>query len=452
MQENREYVGWWWLPEDPARQVPGELSYDPSKGLFLKLNGIFEEDPNSVPSYYRIVLGKSHRGDPLTLYNCFVTRVGVPSRGYPISTYYIGVAFVGYHFNKPEDIRFSNLTVRFEYLEEWLGFHVFHYEHGLDEKLTITYKKPEPIKMEFDLFDIRINYYLEYTMGDGWREGRMSSQAYLSIDLKNDLSLDDAYYIINHLRNFITLGIGKPIGILEFEGRTRNLEEHKRIEILFQKPQYIGDQPRINPWDMVFPFNSISKNPKYFLDNWLGKVNRLEPIYDLFFATLYIPNLFPVHEFLSLAQTIEAYHSRTFSNNILPVDNFKRLREDIAGKIDKLSKEYRSHFYARLDYMNEKTLRSRLIELLTKYDFLIKGFGYNIEGLANQVVDARNYYTHYSDALKDRAVDIKDLPILAQKLRFILLGILLNEIGFNEEQIIACVYRYKNRSEIRRVI
>ena len=54
---------------------------------------------------------------------------------------------------------------------------------------------------------------------------------------------------------------------------------------------------------------------------------------------------------------------------------------------------------------------------------------------AGRIRDNRNYYTHYSDKYKAKAISLSELFILSEKLKIILMVAVLKEISFTNEQL-----------------
>jgi len=456
MIESRDIPGYWWLPDNPDQRVPGNLLYSPLEGLTLSLNGAFhEENKYRDPEYYHnFILGFSQNGKNITLQGCFLKSGTQSFPGYPQSSYVIKVAFLGIHITNERDVKFKEYIFRLGALEEWLGIRPFKdkSEH-VDEKsiYTISYELPEPIIIELDNFKMEINYGYTMGLGDEWREKRIETYASICIKYDTDVPLDEVFNVINLTRNFISLGVGERIGIIQFEARFSEFGKKEDVELLYRTSVYQDELDSIRFWRMVFRYNNISDNPKLYLKNWFDKSATLGPVYDLFFATFYIPNIYSLHEFPSLAQALEAYHSRTFNNEVLQQVEFTTLKHNIIKEIKQIPEEYQSHFYSKVRYMNKKNLRDKLDELFSKYSFIVNQVVNDVHQFREEIADTRNYYTHYDEKIKDKATDIKFLSILAQKIRFILLGILLYEIGFEKDLILTGIEVYKSKWEITRV-
>src|SRR2546422_835131 len=127
-----EFKGSWRVPEHPNEEVPGTLYYNAGEDIRLELMGSFgkffkaDGDVERLalgPRQIRIVLGVSQEGRHCTLLDVYeVPRL----TGHLDDLRVLSVAraqhlFVGSHFSSEEDLRFSVVSVRFSYLEEWVG-------------------------------------------------------------------------------------------------------------------------------------------------------------------------------------------------------------------------------------------------------------------------------------------------------------------------------------------
>lgn len=456
MSTPSEYSGSWWLPENPENRIHGKLSYDLEKGTTLSLDGAFTEYPDNG-NFYEIILGDSF-GEEITLSNCLLkdfqeSIVSNSNKRYKSSEFVITVFYVGCHFTKKEDIKFSQLSVKFSQLEEWLGKRLFKFERrkneeGLREhilKLTM----PNAKKIDLDKLKISIGYGFSTHMA--WLKPKFEATVGVSIEVDDKMHIDNFYKIVYHIRNFLSLSTGNPISILSITGRNENIDKYKRIQMFYRK-EPAGEELFSQPF---FPiqYKSISEHLESYLQNWFDIVENVKPTYDLFFGTIYNPHLYLNHTFLSLAQALESYLNRTSDSEIMPTESFEDVKNHMLEIIGEIPEEYKQQFEPKVKSgMNRKSFRKKLKEMFKEeYSNLFVSFIDKKDEFIGKVVDTRNYYTHYSPELEVRAVKREDLPILSQNLRFILIVILLKEIGFNDKLIRHALAQYM-RFRIRQIV
>ena len=74
-------------------------------------------------------------------------------------------------------------------------------------------------------------------------------------------------------------------------------------------------------------------------------------------------------------------------------------------------------------------------KIIDIYQDLLNFFIEDRKSFIEKVVNTRNYLTHHSEDLKERAVKGEDLYYLTQKLKICLETCLLNEMGFSLKNI-----------------
>ncbi len=403
MRDSVEYSGLWWLPKNPENKIHGKLIYNPTERTILSLDGAFNAKSRYGENFYEIILGVSSDGKKITLKNCLQTKKNIrhlPQRKeqYATSESAVSVFYVGCHFARKEDIKFTRLSVRYSQLEEWLGERPFDCkesknEEGLSEHIW-KFTMPKAKEIILDKCKITISY--GFSMGFGVSiTPEFEAHVGISVDVGDEMHIDDFFPIVYHIKNFLSLAVGDEVSILAIKGTNKNLKDCETIQLSYSEE--IPKQRLFSSPFLPFQYNAISKRPEYFFQKWFNMVEKSKPTYDLYFGTVYNPHLYPTLTFLSFAQALESYHSRTF------------------------------------DGKTRKSLRTRIKELFRKYGKLFSVFIDNRNKFTRKVVDTRNYYTHYSKHLEKRATKVLDLPFLSDKLRLMLIVILLKEIGFDDD-------------------
>jgi hypothetical protein len=212
-------------------------------------------------------------------------------------------------------------------------------------------------------------------------------------------------------------------------------------------PRTSGEKESIDRFAWYPPpveYQAISGRLKFYLQNWFDMIERYQPAYELLFGTI-SERVYPVNEFLSLSQALEAYHSRKFENRIVSDDLFNKPKSKFLRIINELPVEHRPEFQSKVEFMNRKTLRRRTKELFAKHHEIFKIFIENENDFTAKFVAARNYYTHYDPEMK-KPVEIIEIPFLTENLRLMLMVILFKEMGLETEQIKQTIHRYcRNR-------
>lgn len=138
MNEKFEYQGYWWLPAEPDRRVPGTLKFDPDDGVGLEVFGSLESPKEGATNFLEpeLILGLSLNGRLITLHLRSPGVIpGLP--GLVTYSYYaVDTIFVGEHFERSEDLGFERLSVEYLHLA-WAR------ESGFDIRFNQELEEPK---------------------------------------------------------------------------------------------------------------------------------------------------------------------------------------------------------------------------------------------------------------------------------------------------------------------
>lgn len=460
MIEKFEYIGIWWLPNKPKKEVWGTLRFTHTKGATLELMGSFKDNIQDMNKMLEadIILGVSSNRKEITLYKCFETKYNLPLVSTELSTssFYVSMIFIGAHFQKPEDIKFRNLSVHYSYLDEWVNISGFGISLPFEKKeIIIKYNPPEPIQATINK-DYKIFINVRATpppISFVQKEACIKQETYIKIEPSEEKSFEEYMNIVQHLRNFLSLGIMEPVQPLAIKGTTesnkiiigKDITDYPSVDIFYKLSELPDMSKRLMPFDVLFTFRDISEQFESFLKNWFKKIELLEPIYNLYFGTLYNPRMYLENRFLSLVQAIESYHRRVIKNYELPEDRHKKRIAEILNVVPNNHKKWLKW---QLKYSNESALRQRLSDILKQNSKVIDEFIDDKKLFIDKITDTRNYLTHYDLSLKEKSVAGEELYRLIERLKIIIEICLLKELGFdfeNIKEVISRKYQYIKR-------
>jgi hypothetical protein len=449
MNEAFETNGIWWLPVTPHIQVPGFLSYTPGKGLILKLMGALDKTQEKffLPHEFinpDIILGISSKGDEVTLYRCFQQNgdSGFGNSGsYFNAEFFIHLAFFGAHFSTQTDIQFVDLSVRFHNLDSWYNKNCIQStisETGIE---TLTFNCPTPIDIQ--LKDYQVQFALVKKQTLNLSSVIVSAEAWVHISAISQKSFEDYSNLLRRIQNFLTFVITEPTFVTEMNGRIIGKIEKTDgkfidpINIRIFGPA-VGWQPDAREifWAfMLLPFSEIESNLPELLRVWVEKSESIKPVYDLYFAGFY-RSTYPEDEFLNLTQALETFHRKIYGGQYQPDKVFhKGLYKTLVNAIPSdISDDFKNSLKTgKLFYAHEYSLKTRILLLFEHISEYISVSFLNDkrtrEVFAKTIKDTRNYLTHYSPELKDKAViSGKGLYELNQQLRLILEICLLEQM------------------------
>ncbi|WP_153300681.1 ApeA N-terminal domain 1-containing protein, partial [Halococcus hamelinensis] len=224
MIEEREYWGYWWLPENPDEKVGGIASFSPSDGVSLELFSALNDDTRYMGSgtVYRpdFIHGITTDGEKITLKNCIRGNYSMSSSqgiGATSSTYQAIALLSGAHFT--EQINFDRFRVQFPLLTKWSGVTGVSYsgsvleggEVSAGDTFEITYEFPESITADLDDVELKLIFNADFNMS---QVGGASIDEDVYFDIVPDsgqMSYDTSFNYSRMLQDFITLATGKEV-------------------------------------------------------------------------------------------------------------------------------------------------------------------------------------------------------------------------------------------------
>ncbi len=429
----QKYSGHWWLPRNAEMRLAGTMTFSYQDGVRLDLIGNFD-DPLRYSSLGETILGETSSGEKITVHQAFSLTWErpflEPHKGK--SSFVATRAYVGEHFDTPEEACFTTLSFRPTYLNEWLRLNPIElkYEGG---GFTASYVMPRLQSFPIDdALKVGIEFSLHGPSLTASLNALMFRQdATFTIDLAKPAHFDLLYELMDHLCNFLSLAIMSPIHVLDLEGRMARqevLEEYVPwVRILL--PVYtVPEQEHIYETHMLFKYSEVSDRLGDLLQNWFDKRDLLQPVHDLYFGVLNGPQVYPVTTFLNYVQALETYHSRRKSNEVNPREVHKQRMHAI---LEAAPREYRDWLTKALALSNMPSLAKRLRELIELVPWPSKASAGTTDRFIQAVRDTRNYYTHYNPDLKDKAASGGALKRLSMTLGSMIEAILLYETGFD---------------------
>lgn len=470
--ESYECSGYWWLPNSSNNKVYGTLKFLPMEGAILELMGFFHqnisfEKNESFGKYVEsteIILGLNSEGKEITLHNCTIIRRNrLIEKGITILIFSVSFVFVGFHFEKKEDIEFKSLSVSYHLLNEWVGISGIKQGTELGSEgrlieLNYNYNPPEKIKVNIKDFCLEIGWDLHSKFTPNTGELKLKQTTFVKIEPQNSASFDYFLNICYDIQNFLSFGLRRITFPLIMEGKNEKfyhdlvLEKGKvypSIKIFYSALGENDNNNSINLTKMFFSYNDIDDYLGKCLNNWFNKKEDLEPVYRLYFGTMYNSSMFLQNKFLSLIQALESYHRRIHDGKYCTDDEYNdiyiKILESVACDIDS---DFREKLKGYLKYAHEYSLRKRLkliIQILEKNGIHVNP-SYNNKGLLiSDLVDIRNELTH-NDKISEKSKDFVKMSEYVEIMQRIIETCLLLESGLPKEMVIELVRKGDRRN------
>ena len=490
-------LGKWWLPNSPEVVVAGKLSFSANRGVNLELLGSFYDSPfqevsetteettiiDLIKPEETIILGLLENNEEVTLYKCYGSILNFELIDRHDLFFQASYLFRQIHFKNEQEIKFNSISVRYSYLEEWIGKSgIQGMWSGEENKIWLSYQPPSSIPMgEFKALDLSISFSQIYLnpfdiyFGRTYYKASVEQKTFLTLHNSKNEPLNKCVEVILHFLDFLTFAISKPSSISAVTGKVNvsyerrifkddgspSIEEgikEKQVNILFSLwNSEKSSEIKIFPYEMLFLYSDIEGELGEIFKRWVHKKELYESVFELFMVTMYTPNLYLHYRFLNMIQALEVYHGNKYkeskyqetkiyqegiSKNLLEViEKFPpKNHENPHG----ISDDFRAALKGQVNSnLNRFTLHTRLTEILEDITHLLPDKfvgGADIKSFISKAITTRNALTHHSK----KAAKPEELAHLFQSLKVIIQCCLLRELGLTDESIKKLIKRNIN--------
>lgn len=412
-----EIKGEWFLPTSEDHRVYGTLLFHPSEGTDLEIYGSLELE--FAPFQFKdqkIILGLSSENQLITLNGCLMTKSGGVkwTRGQESCKqtfkYRVRFILIGIHVKSEEALMFDTISSSIFNLDKWLGISGFKRNKEISkDKICFEYQTPEPIKFEIDDSAKGTLYSLLKRPIQDWYKKRIEIEQSVEFEVQvsEHLSINHLLKYLFRFRDFLILAFYKSTYLQKVTLKGESFQSEyapgkkirKKVDLYFSMYYFNENEKPMFDMEFIFNYKAIVENFGKIIHNWYSEYAKLEPAIHLLFEQFNTRDQFNINTFLNLTKAAETFH-------------------------------------ARINQSSNEKLYDRLSTLLERYsnDLLDTIIPDKVQ-FAEQVKDSRNYYTHYSENKKEKALDGVNLFYLSEKLKLLLVCAFLMNIGFKKEQL-----------------
>jgi hypothetical protein len=412
-----EIEGWFWVPSRQPRKVRGVLmaSWD---GAELRL----EEPIDDGGRRYDRLYGEDMALRPMVLTDIFTVRRHFarndPTRFWQIMR--VNGALFG---SQRPRTRFRAAHVRLEGLHEFIAEPAITVE---TKPLRAVWSAAPSKTSRADGVTIRL------------RQDPMLKGTPSSIDFSADVSAEIStrrgrevfawHQTVEALSTFVGLCISRPAPMAKLElvdSRGRRVENRFAV-----RPHRASGHQRV--W-LTAPL--FGDHLATALERWYRyRRDSFESFSIVVEYVSFAGQLNWADRLLLLARFVEVHDRRTRPGGQIPKADH---RHRVAAVLAAAPSEHRAWLRQSLQFSNNLTLRSRLNGAIADLGpEVLPLFGEaTIDAFAKTVTDTRNYYTHYSSGLADKAARGFALTLLTKRLWLVVRGLLLLEMGLSRALI-----------------
>lgn len=446
VKESIKKSGEFWLPHDEGKKVHGTLHIEDGGNITLEVIGVSSGLEDAINSFLKNkdsvdrINGQVEDFGNVSLEHCLY--LGGNYGGISKSRYYVHMVVLGVSFNKNEPILINEFKFSVEGLDEWVSINGFDFNYSHEErKATLVYDPPKDwlINLANGMELIISTEWSISSIGKSSIEAKFMEKKYCIIKSNTPFPLDDFVSLAKKITLFFCLAIDQPVGVdgnvkiysdSVFENGADGRKTLAEMILYYRSVPHSNSVRNIFWFKMLFDFDSVKNVIGSVVNNWIETYDLMEPALNLYFSTK-VGDKYLNSVFLSLVQGLETYHRRISDEYVMEKDEFDSLVEDMISVCPEKRKQWLAD---KMKYGNEVSLRYRLKALMMPY----KGcFGSPEERkkIINDIVNTRNYLTHYDQSLKDSAARGNEMFLLCQKMEAIFQLQLLQKLGFSEDYI-----------------
>lgn len=409
-------AGLFWLPSNPQDQIRGKLSIADGGKIELQLFGMFGSGIfkfNEDIDISRILGFDSNLpATAVTLDRChYIRKPTFPNQNEIYnSRIFVGGALLGAHYEPNHTPTFNTFRFTIEGIEEWLGNHPVNINlKNWPEEMSLKYHKPVDIVISsFDGTELQLT--VEGAVS--WNsviETKITYHAYIKLVSKTERPLTYFIDIATRLNAFFCFATNKTVSIKDVIVTSENMlierggghdPMHVPVKIFYQNRFFSSDQPKVYAGDMLFRYVDIKDTSTDTIQKWMKMSETVMLVLNLYFHKMDTYQ-YMEDKLLILTLGLEIYHRRIFGKN----------------------------------QRKEITLRDRLCALLTAFP----NFYADVDRLSQDIVDVRNYFTHYDNKHRNKSQNMGFQHFLCMKMESVFQLHCLKHVGFDDEKILQVV-------------
>ncbi len=440
--------GFFWLPENAEKRLPGVLRIADGGDIFIEVVGLFDE---SIEGLNRALNGDYELGRVVghvddygaaTFDGNRYSRVtlGV-SGGITQASVRSTYALLGAAYDQSEPVTFRSFRFSVDGLEDWVnvtGIKSSTKANG--SGASITYRVPADIDIgSIGSMNLRLTF--------GWTVSGLGSRTnagighktYFELGADNELPLENYISAARRVANLVSFAADVSVCQGPVTAHSKAVQREKPtgekiewpVKVFYHSLPHSSSIPKVERHRVLFDFQRIASNPSRVFRAWFDAYEVVKPALDLYFASRPGELTYLESRFLALSQGLETYHRRTNRDRVMNETEYQSL---VSGLLETCPESRREWLAGRLAYGNEPNLRYRLKKIIEP---LKSHFGNrrNRERLVSRIVDTRNYLTHYDEANQLKAASGYELWILCQQAEAVFQLQLLRLLGFSNEEV-----------------
>lgn len=449
MFDEFQIKGLWWIPQT-ENKVSGILFYKKGE-IELELIGSLTIG-SEVSS--DIIFGFSDKGEKYTLIDGIKNYSSFNVPGFPTDTYSIGSFLVGENIENPKNIEFDYIRFYPTYFSKWIKKDLYSTEIEKGRLKAVHFKKSNNFNEYVEILDSNVIEISEKTrdrsLGDGFT---YKYKGGFEIKPKERKSIEWFSDAMNNLQSLYTLFIGQPTYLENVEFYTKSGNTHspnKKISYFFRQGD-VKINDKFHSRNTMVSYYQVNDNIGIILNNWFEKLDILKDAINIYQGDFYI-NMYLNTRFLNSVQTLEIFHRSLFEGKTMIEEEYQKFTSELTDLLDKtFPQEYSKLIKGKLEHGNEYSLSKRLREIIKSLNnesktYLI-GNSDSRGKFVQQLVDTRNYFTHFDKGKKKNILESTDELFYAiHRLKALTTLLILIQIGIDEDTALSNIKEHYSYS------
>jgi len=438
-----EHHGIWWLAKEPNKRAPGALIVNERGEPRLRLTGTLGIEPDRIfdspEGQYRI-LGELENMSGATLEGCMASGStgGLKQRR---QEWHVSEAVFGAHFTADEPWAFYGAGFNVPLLTRWISQAITEQELQFDAS-GATKRFGIAVALEsWPLWGIQDGEVTLVRAGSTRNASETVTEVESRIDVRipraGVLSRDEMHALaVRPLQVLLALSTSQfttAISGSTFIAPADSAEGRRSYDWVWHPHEFTCNTLKA---DYGFSYSDVAGLGLDALQKWTERLPGIEPVVNLYLASLRQLGYSEL-TFLLIAQALETLHRSETNVTLLDRDRWSELNEKLLAAVDEVvcgvegNGGLRAQLAGKLAFLNEAGLRTRLKQLLGRLgDVGLSVCAGNLSDFVGQVVDTRNYYTHWSADLEPKALRGERLLYATSRLLAVLELLLLRDLGF----------------------
>lgn len=346
------------------------------------------------------------------------------------------IGTTGYcNFHHKTVISFRSVTFKLFNLFEWLNIKGLKHDFSkIKTEFSLNYSKPD--KIEFEYFEEckgSIELFSSISLEDINNKVEILEECSVVLQYPAKRSFRDILmdiYVFSGFATLCTFEQSYATSINFSDTDFTKESKMKTISCYYQNPTYSQKHKNRRKGEHLISYSIIKDDFPELIKNWYQKHKEIKPVFSLMLYTFRDKLKFSEDKFMDVVRAVETFHRRTQNRTKLPLTDFESKLKSILDKVEEGDKKW---LQDNLEYANELSLKNRLKDLIkdNSNSFLQTRIK-DINRFTFDVVNSRNYYTHYSADKEKLALRGKDLFELNQILLGLLISCVFKHIGLRD--------------------